>query len=181
MIGLIEQPLQILAADETISTTSVVAEQATVWHRQEKARRKEKEKARKKERRPKGNKTKGNKGKGHPGKGKDQQQIDSSKAPEKKDKPCRFFFTPAGCCRKNCMYSHDEKFRKDVAKGAKAEQEDASYAPEASRSRSGGCIQYAGSMIRWYSTRQTVTAWSVCEAETDGLAEALSQGVFSMF
>ena len=54
---------------------------------------------------------------------------------------------------------------------------DASFAPEASRSRSGGCIQYAGSVIHWYSTRQTVTAWSVCEAETDGLAEALSQGI----
>ncbi|CAE7277127.1 TY2B-LR1 [Symbiodinium sp. CCMP2592] len=54
---------------------------------------------------------------------------------------------------------------------------DASFAPEGSRSRTGGVLCYAGSVIHWFSCRQTVTAWSVCEAETDALAETLSQGI----
>ena len=51
---------------------------------------------------------------------------------------------------------------------------DASFAPEGSRSRTGGIICYAGSMIHWLSRRQTVTARSVCGAETDA---TLSQGI----
>ena len=56
---------------------------------------------------------------------------------------------------------------------------DASFAPEGSRSRSGGVIRYAGSVIHWLSSRPAVhaTAWSVCEAETGALAETLSQSI----
>ena len=54
---------------------------------------------------------------------------------------------------------------------------DASFAPNGSRSRTGGIICYAGSMIHWLSRRQTVTAWSVCGAETDA---TLSQGIHLM-
>ncbi|OLP84290.1 Copia protein [Symbiodinium microadriaticum] len=52
---------------------------------------------------------------------------------------------------------------------------DASFAPEGSRSRSGGVITLSGSPLTWWSTKQSVTAWSVCEAETDGLATAMSE------
>ena len=52
---------------------------------------------------------------------------------------------------------------------------DASFAPEGSRLRSGGAITLNGSPLTWWSTKQSVTAWSVCEAETDGLATAMSK------
>ena len=52
---------------------------------------------------------------------------------------------------------------------------DASFAPEGSRSRSGGVITLSGSPLTWWSTKQSVTAWSVCEAETDGLATPMSE------
>ena len=52
---------------------------------------------------------------------------------------------------------------------------DASFAPEGSRSRSGGVITLSGSPLTWWSSKQTVTAWSVCEAETVALALAMSE------
>ena len=54
---------------------------------------------------------------------------------------------------------------------------DASFAPEGSRSRSGGIITLSGSPLIWWSSKQTVTAWSVCEAETDALALAMSEAM----
>ena len=60
-------------------------------------------------------------------------------------------------------------------------QSDASFAPEGSRSRSGGVITYAGSVMQWISCRQTVTAWSVCEAEADAMAHVLSVGILIMY
>ena len=54
---------------------------------------------------------------------------------------------------------------------------DASFAPEGSRSRSGEIITLSGSPLIWWSSKQTVTAWSVCEAETDALALAMSEAM----
>ena len=52
---------------------------------------------------------------------------------------------------------------------------DASFSPEGSRSRSGGVITLGDCALGWWSTKQTVTAWSVCEAETDAMALAVSE------
>ena len=52
---------------------------------------------------------------------------------------------------------------------------DASFSPEGSRSRSGGVITLGDCALGWWSSKQTVTAWSVCEAETDAMALAVSE------
>ena len=52
---------------------------------------------------------------------------------------------------------------------------DASFSPDGSRSRSGGVITLGECALGWWSSKQTVTAWLVCEAETDAMVLAVSE------
>ena len=52
---------------------------------------------------------------------------------------------------------------------------DASFSPEGSRSRTGGVLSINGCLLNWWTAKQSVTAWSVCEAETDAMATAVAE------
>ena len=54
---------------------------------------------------------------------------------------------------------------------------DASFAPQASRSRTGVVLQVGPDLISWRSVRQSLTAWSTCEAETEAIATGIQDAV----
>ncbi|CAE7437070.1 RE1 [Symbiodinium sp. CCMP2592] len=54
---------------------------------------------------------------------------------------------------------------------------DASHAPEGGRSRSGGVVMLGSSPIAWWTSKQTVTAWSTCESEMDAMALTISETI----
>ncbi|CAE7231546.1 unnamed protein product [Symbiodinium sp. CCMP2592] len=53
-------------------------------------------------------------------------------------------------------------------------ESDASFGSGASRSRSGYLVKWGGNTLMYKSTRQTLTAFSTCEAETAAMADALA-------
>ncbi|CAE7317713.1 GIP [Symbiodinium sp. CCMP2592] len=114
MIRLIEQQLQILSADETIKYNRQAGQTDASIAAKGKGKGKDKDgKGKGKDKNGKG------KGKDKDGKGKskDTKPDDTTK---RSNKPCRFYFTPAGCYRKHCTFSHDEKFRKEMEASAAA-------------------------------------------------------------
>ncbi|CAE7198318.1 unnamed protein product [Symbiodinium pilosum] len=90
--------------------------------------------------------------------------------------PSRILKVAQGCWRYlRATLNIGLRFRGSIGDSPLQVWSDASFSPDGSRSRSGGVITINGCALRRWSTKQTVTAWSVCEAETDAMALAVSE------